>query len=388
MTHSAQPSPLRVAVIPDSFKGTLEARQVAAAVAHGITRAAEEAPRDIVIDELPFADGGEGTLDAVLAAWGTPTQTCATTDAIGRPCTAAFAISPNGRTGLIEAAQANGLAAVSDVPLRASDATTRGVGTLVQAALDQGVEEILLTIGGSATTDAGTGLLRELGARFLDATGAELADGGGALKDLAEIDLSGIDPRVRDVTWRIATDVTNPLTGPQGAAHVFGPQKGAGPEEVERLDRCLGHLAEVVEAAGGRPLNDVAGLGAAGGMAALLYAFFTVELVPGWEMVSDALGAAEKIGSADLVFTGEGRFDTQSLEGKVIHGVRQLTAETTPLIVLAGQVAVDAEALRASGVTAAFSIGRGPGTLEEMAPHTAENLTWTAYQVARLLLTP
>ncbi|WBL19126.1 glycerate kinase [Citricoccus sp. NR2] len=388
MSRADRPSPLRVAVIPDSFKGTLDARRVATAIADGVRRAAGEAQQDIIVDELPFADGGEGTLDAVLAAWGTSAQSCATTDAIGRPCDAEYAISADGRIGLIEAAQANGLAAVSDVPLRAAEATTRGVGTLVRAALDEGVDEILLTIGGSATTDAGTGLLRELGARFFDVNGVELPDGGGSLLNLATIDLSGIDPRVREVTWRIATDVTNPLTGPQGAAHVFGPQKGAALEDVEHLDRCLKHLAEVVAESGGKSLDGVAGLGAAGGLGALLYAFFTVELVPGWEMVSDALGAAEKIGQADLVFTGEGRFDTQSLDGKVIHGVRQLTAETTPMIVLAGQVAVDAEALQASGVTAAFSIGRGPGTLGETAPHTAENLTWTAYQVARLLLTP
>lgn len=387
MNSADRSSPLRVAVIPDSFKGTLDARRVAAAIADGVRHAAEEMRQEIAVDELPFADGGEGTLDAVLAAWGTRAQTCATTDAIGRPCVAEYAISADGRTGLIEAAQANGLAAVSDVPLRATETTTRGVGTLVRATLDQGVDEILLTIGGSATTDAGTGLLRELGARFLDASGAELADGGGSLLDLASIDLSEVDSRARDITWRIATDVTNPLTGPQGAAHVFGPQKGATPDDVEHLDRCLGHLAEVVAESGGKPLDGVAGLGAAGGLGALLYAFFTVELVPGWEMVSDALEAAEKIAQADLVFTGEGRFDTQSLDGKVIHGVRQLTAEKTPLIVLAGQVAVDAETLRASGVTAAFSIGRGPGTLEETAPQTAENLTWTAYQVSRLLLT-
>ncbi|MGO1531803.1 MAG: glycerate kinase [Micrococcaceae bacterium] len=388
MNYADRRSPQRVAVIPDSFKGTLDARRVAAAIARGVTRAAAEVQREVIVDELPFADGGEGTLDAVLAAWGTPAHACATTDAIGRPCDAEYAISPDSRTGLIEAAQANGLAAVSDVPLRPAEATTRGVGTLVLAALDQGVDEILLTIGGSATTDAGTGLLRELGARFLDASGEELPDGGGALLDLATIDLSEVDPRVKTVTWRIATDVTNPLTGLHGAAHIFGPQKGATPGVVEHLDRCLEHLAEVVTGAGGKNLDGVAGLGAAGGMAALLYAFFTVELVPGWEMVSDALSAAEKVSQANLVFTGEGRFDTQSLDGKVIHGVRQLTAPGVPLVVLAGQVAVDDDALRASGVTAAFSIGRGPGSLEDMAPQTAENLTWTAYQVTRLLLTP
>lgn len=380
--------PIRVVAIPDSFKGTLSAKHAAAAIADGVTRAAAEYRCDVSVTELPFADGGEGTLDAVLAAWGTDVLSCEASDVIGRPTASSYAVSPDGTTGLIEAAQANGLADVSDVPLQPREATTRGVGSIVRAALDRGVSEVLLTIGGTATTDGGTGLLRELGARFLDAAGEELPDGGGSLHALETIDLSGLDERVREVRWRIATDVTNPLTGPHGAAHIFGPQKGAAPEDVEHLDRCLSRLSEVIARSGGRELGDTAGLGAAGGLAALLYAFFDAELVPGWEMVSEALSAATVVGDADLVITGEGGFDNQSLDGKVVHGVRQLTAEGTPLVVIAGNVSVDADALAKSGVTAAFSICRGPIALEQLGPNTAEHVTWTAYQVARILLNP
>lgn len=375
-------------VIPDSLKGTLSAKEAATAIAEGLARAAADRDCDLTISELPFADGGEGTLDAVLASWGTEALSCAATDAIGRPAVARFAVSPDGEIGFIEAAQANGLAAVSDLPLRPREATTRGVGQIVRAALDRGVGEVLLAIGGSATTDGGAGLLRELGARFLDAEGHEIADGGGSLHDLETIDFSRLDERVRNVRWRVATDVTNPLTGTHGAAHVFGPQKGASPEDVEHLDLCLTRLADVVERSGGRPVGDLPGLGAAGGLALLLYSFFDAELVPGWEMVSQALNAAELVAEADLVVTGEGRFDTQSLDGKVIHGVRQLTPSGTPLVVIAGSVTVDNETMARSGVTAAFSLCRGPGLLEDIAPETAAHLEWASYQVGRLLFLP
>ncbi len=384
--HRAPGEPIRFVIIPDSFKGTLPARGVARAIARGVERAAADCSEAVSITELPFADGGEGTLDAVVASWGTAVRTCAVTDAIGRAARAEFALRAEGTIALVEAAQANGLAAVADAPLRPRESSTRGVGTLVRAALDCGVEEIILTVGGSATTDGGTGLLRELGARFENAAGAQLPDGGGSLADLARIDLAGVDPRVRAVRWRIATDVTNPLTGPCGAAHVFGPQKGATPDDVRQLERGLARLAAVVRSEGGREIEKVAGLGAAGGLAALLFAFFGAELVPGWQLVSEAMGAREIVGAADVVITAEGAFDAQSLDGKVVHGVRQLTPPGVPLIVLAGTVNVDAEAMSRSGVTAAFSILRGPATLAEIAPMTAQHVEWAANQIARLLL--
>lgn len=376
----------KVVVIPDSFKGTLSAREVAGAMRRGVERAAEGRGKRVQVQEIPFADGGEGTLEAVLAAWGTEAKECGATDSLGRPVSSHYAISPDGKTGLIEAAQANGLAAVSDVPLRPREATTRGVGDIVRCVLDDGVTEIMLTAGGSATTDGGTGMLRQLGMRFLDRAGNEIPDGGGALTELATIDLDHVDPRAYEVTWKIAADVTNPLTGLRGAAHIFGPQKGATAEDVEVLDAGLANMAEVAVAAGGKQTQDVPGLGAAGGIAALLHAFFRVELEPGWKMVSEALGAPDIVAQADLVITGEGRFDSQSIDGKVIYGVRQLTPRHVPLIVLAGEVGTNAEDLERSGVTAAFSICRGPASLQEIAPHTEELVEWNAFQVTRIWL--
>ena len=376
--------PVNVVVIPDSFKGTLSARDVARAMSQGIAKAAASHDIAVNITEIPFADGGEGTLDAVLAAWGTDTSTCDSRDALGRPLASGYGISPDGSIGLVEAAQANGLAAVSDVPLRPREASTRGVGRIVHEVLERGVEELLLTVGGSATTDGGTGLLRELGARFLDEDGVEIPDGGGALTNLATIDFSGLEPAVWGVRWKIAVDVTNPLTGPRGAAHVFGPQKGADQNDVAILDAGLVNLARVVREAGGKEIGEIAGLGAAGGIAAILYAFFDVELIPGWELVSEALNARELVAQADLVLTGEGRFDSQSIDGKVIHGVRQLTPEHAPLVVIAGGVDLIPEDMERSGVTAAYSICPGPITLEEVAPRTAELVERMAYQVGRL----
>ena len=375
-----------VVVIPDSFKGTLAADRVARAMRAGIERAAASYGVDVRVTEIPFADGGEGTLDAVREAWGSELLSCAATDALGRPIRSGYCVSADGRLALIEAAQANGLAAVSDVPLRPRDASTRGVGRIVRDALSRGVSEILLTVGGSSTTDGGVGMFRELGARFLDASGRELPDGGGALGDLVAIDFSDLEPRVNKVRWKVAVDVTNPLTGPNGAAAIFGPQKGADAEDVVVLDEGLANLARVLREAGGKDVLGAPGLGAAGGMAAILHAFFDVELEPGWQMVSEAVDAGTQLARADLVLTGEGRFDAQSLDGKVIHGVRQLTPEGVPLVVVAGGVELTPEELEQSGVSAAFSICAGPAALGDLAPRTAELVEWTTYQVGRLWL--
>lgn len=418
--------PVHVVFIPDSFKGTLAADQVARAMHTGIERAAQSYGIDIRVTKIPFADGGEGTLDAVRGAWGSELLSCEATDALGRPIESHYCLSPQtvvdsandgrislagrtvqrstatsaplwtgalrtsgtsgGRVALIEAAQANGLAAVGDVPLRPRDASTRGVGRIVRDALSRGVSEILLTVGGSATTDGGVGMFRELGAHFLDASGYELPDGGGALGDLAAIDFSDLDPRVNAVRWKVAVDVTNPLTGPNGAAAIFGPQKGAVAEDVVVLDAGLANLARVLREAGGRDVLAVSGLGAAGGMAAILYAFFDVELKPGWQLVSETVDAGAQLARADLVLTGEGRFDAQSLHGKVIHGVRQLTPVGVPLVVVAGGIELTPEELERSGVSAAFSICTGPSALGDLAPRTAELVEWAAYQVGRLWL--
>ena len=380
-----QTAPLRVAIVPDSFKGSASASEVAEAMARGARDAFTDHKVPVTVETLPFADGGEGTLDALLGAWDTTALTVETTDALGRPHLARYGSSPDGTIGVIEAAEANGLPGVSDVPLQPLSATTRGVGPVVTALLDAGVEEILLCIGGSATTDGGTGLLSALGARFLSADGAELPDGGGRLGDLASLDLAGFDPRARDVRWRIACDVTNPLVGEKGAAAVFGPQKGAGPEDVRVLDAGLGRLADVLAEVTGRDVRERAGMGAAGGMPATLTALLGAEVLPGARMVAEVLGAEQVLAGADLVLTGEGRFDGQSLNGKVVDAVRRLTPAYVPVVVIAGSVAVTEEELRRSGVTAAFSVARGPQSLESMQEGAVSAITWTAFNCCRLL---
>ena len=373
---------VRIAIVPDSFKGSVSALEVATAMARGVREAS--VATSLELRTCPMADGGEGTLDALLDAWGVSAQTCPTTDALGRPVTARYGLSPDG-TGVVEAAEANGLPQVSDVPLQPLVADTRGVGRLAQTLLDQGAHEIILCVGGSATTDGGTGLLAALGARFLDAAGRPLPPGGGSLAALDRVDLTGLDPRAREVTWRVACDVTNPLIGSQGAAAVFGPQKGAGRDDVAVLDAGLTRLAEVVAVETGLDLRDRPGMGAAGGVALLLTALCGAELVAGSTLVAETLGLDAILDGVDLVLTGEGRFDDQSLHGKVVDAVASRTPAGVPVVVVAGEVAVPADQMHAHGITAAFATARGPRTLDELARSAADDITYTTAAVTRLL---
>lgn len=382
---------LKVVVAPDSFKGSCSAAAAARALAEG-ARSALGATCEVV--EIPLADGGEGTLDALVSAWDGRVLSVPTSDALGRQCIGRVGFggsgsgsgvnhTPAGRLAIIEAADANGLPAVSDQPPRPLDADSAGVGTLILAALDAGVERILLCIGGSATSDGGAGMLRTLGARLLDAEGGEVAPGARGLTKLARIDLTDFDSRARAVEWRIACDVDNPLTGPRGAAAVFGPQKGAQPEEIVAIDTGLGRLAEVLGATGllGQP-----GLGAAGGLALGLVALCGAELVPGAELVSEAVGLREALTGGDLVLTGEGRFDAQSLDGKVVSSVVVAAAGRVPVVVIAGSVALSAAQTRQAGIAAAFSIAQGPATLAELQAGCLELLTETSARVCGLIL--
>ncbi|HEY1133145.1 MAG TPA: glycerate kinase [Nocardioides sp.] len=382
----------RVVVVPDSFKGSVTAREVADAMAEGVRAAARSLATDPTaevepeIRTLPFADGGEGTLDALLGAWSVAARTTAATDALGRPVEARYGVSPDGSTAVVEAAEANGLPQVSDVPLQPLAATTRGVGALVRAALADGCTEVLLCIGGSATTDGGTGLLSALGARFLDADGVDLPDGGGDLARLDRIDTSGLDPRATEVRWRIACDVTNPLVGERGAAAVFGPQKGATPDDVTTLDTGLRRLAAVLAAQTGMDVATTPGTGAAGGMPAGLCALLGAEIAPGGEIVADTLGLPALLSDADLVITGEGRLDAQSFSGKVVDTVRRLTPAGVPVLVVAGAVEASDEELVAAGITGAFSIASGPASLDDLRAGAAAAITRTTTQVVRVLL--
>ncbi|MDO5492719.1 MAG: glycerate kinase [Nesterenkonia sp.] len=369
----------RIVCAPDSFKGSASAPEAAAALARG---ARQVFPHSEIV-ELPFADGGEGTLDALLAVWGTQAEEVDVVDALGRPATALFGRSPDGRTAVIEAAQANGLPQVSDVPLRPLRADTFGVGMIAAHVLDE-VDEILLCIGGSASTDGGTGLLTALGARFLDDSGHEVDPGGQGLASIVEIDVSDLHPRATEVRWRIAVDVDNPLTGPRGAAAVFGPQKGADEQDVATLDAGLAQLARVLSARAGTAsdhqddsvedstedsVEEIAerrGFGAAGGIPVTTATLLRAEVVPGSQMVADAVGLSDALSGADLVLTGEGSLDSQSLDGKVVAAVRRHAPQSAAVIVVAGTVRLTPAECREAGVTAALSIAPGAASLETL----------------------
>ena len=391
MTPTQKPAPaatrpLNVAIVPDSFKGSARASEVASALADGFAKGATSRKREVEITAVPFADGGEGTLEALIDAWGTEAISVQTTDALGRPVASRLGLSADGKIAVVEAAEAAGLPQVSDVERQPLEATTYGLGALVSRALELGVSQIILCLGGSATTDGGTGLLAALGASFLDADGAKLPAGGGALQNLDSIDVSELDPRAANVQWQIACDVTNPLLGAKGAAAVFGPQKGASQEQVQLLDAGLARLADVLEADTGRKLREQPGMGAAGGLAISLGSYFQVDLVPGWDLVAQVLGAHDILEGADLVLTGEGRLDSQSLDGKVVSGVLQAAGENAEVIVVAGSVDLTDEQLEESGILAAYSIAPGPATLAELSAQTLSLVERTAFSVARTYL--
>lgn len=391
MTSVQNPVPettraLNVAIVPDSFKGSARASEVAAAMAEGFAKGAASRACEVEITAVPFADGGEGTLEALIDVWGTEAIEVQTTDALGRRVLSRLGLSADQQIAIVEAAEAAGLPQVSDVARQPLDATTYGLGALVAHALDLGVSQIILCLGGSATTDGGTGLLSALGAKFVDANGDQLPAGGGALENLASIDISELDPRAATVQWQIACDVTNPLLGAKGAAAIFGPQKGASQAQVDHLDGALGQLAEVLEAATGRVLREQPGMGAAGGLALSLGSYFDVELVPGWELVAKVLGAHEILDGADVVLTGEGRLDSQSLNGKVVSGVLAASGQGCDVIVIAGSVDLDDAQLEESGILAAYSIAPGPATLAELSADALALVQRTAFSVARTYL--
>lgn len=370
MIVSASPT---IVIAPDSFKGSATSAEAAAAMARG-ARAAFGVNARVV--EIPMADGGEGALDTLLSVWGQSPRTMTVSDAIGRERLARFGVSPDGRTAVIEAAEANGLPWVQDVPFQPMRADSFGVGMIAAALISEGVQEILLCVGGSASTDAGTGLLSALGIRFLDENGIEVATGGAGLSSISSIDMSGLQAGARDVAWRIAVDVVNPLCGKNGAASVFAPQKGATAGEVDKLERGLAHFAGVLAFQTGNIAEDLTtkpGYGAAGGVPLALAALLDAQIIGGAELVADAVGLQEELTNADLVITGEGRLDSQSIGGKVVDVVRRLTPASVPLIVIAGAVDLSAAECRATGITAAFSIARGASTTTQLIEN-AENL--------------
>jgi glycerate kinase len=378
--------PIRVVIAPDSFGGALDSVAVTNAIAAGWERAR---PHDELV-RAPMADGGEGTLAALVAALGERAvrRTTATVDALGRPVEAEWLLLDDGEGAFVEMASASGLARLAPAertPAAARAASTRGTGELVRAALDAGVHRITLGLGGSATTDGGTGMLSALGVRFLDADARDLPPGGGPLARLERIDASGLDPRLASVELVVASDVTNPLCGTRGAAATYGPQKGADPDTVKELDAALAVYGDAIERAVGRLVADLPGAGAAGGTTAALLGFTSAVVRPGVEVVAELVDLPDALDRADLVITGEGRADEQTLSGKAAMGVATLArTRNAPVILLCGSLGHGAATLDASGVFAVVQpILDHPCELAEAMADTERLVANAAERVAR-----
>ena len=370
---------MRVVLAPDSFKGSADARAVARAMADGVREAGGE--HDVF--EIPMADGGEGTMDVIIDSWGVAPIFVDAVDAVGRPCRAAYALDGSRSRAVVEIAPASGLPMVSDVPLRPLTASTVGTGILLRAALDAGATTIYFGLGGSATSDAGIGCLAALGGRLLDAEGRELAPVTENLPRLMDFDLSGLHPRAAETEWILTVDVTNPLTGHEGAAAVFGPQKGASPEQVAQLETGLKALGHALYRQSGRNVAELPGTGAAGGVAALFLALFTATVRSGSALVAELVGLSKALTGADLVITGEGHCDNQSLGRKVVSRVAEMarSAGVARVVVIAGQVDCSLVQLQAAGIVAAFSIANGPATPEQLVTNTLPRVRAVTGQV-------
>ena len=373
---------MKILIAPDSFKESLSAAEAAAAIEAGFREALPQTEYVLT----PIADGGEGTAQALVDALGGSWRRVDATRPNGGRGAARYGLVERDRLAVIEMAEASGLELVPPEARDPMTATSRGVGELMRDALDQGARRLLIGIGGSATNDAGAGMLQALGARLLDAAGEALPPGGAALARLARIDLADLDPRLAETTLDIACDVTNPLTGPNGASHVFGPQKGATPAMAQALDQALARLAEIVARDLGVPVADAPGAGAAGGLGAGLIAVCGARLRPGCEVVFEALDMERMLTEADLAITGEGRSDGQTLAGKAPCGLARLAKRVgTPVILISGALTRDAGALLGGGVDAMFSAALGPGPLDEALRDGAENLRRTARNAAETL---
>lgn len=373
---------MKIVIATDSFKESLAARDVANAIAAGVR---DVLPKAEVIC-LPMADGGEGTLDAVLQATGGERRHRVVQDAIGQPRRADWGWLDTG-TAIIEMASAAGLEHVAIEDRNPGMADTFGVGELIKDALDAGAKRVVLTAGGSATNDGGAGMLRALGLRMLDASGKPLAPGGLPLASLDHIDAHGLDPRIKAVEFTIATDVSNPLCGAEGASAIFGPQKGATPEMVLALDGALARFAQATQEVLGEDLRDKAGAGAAGGLGFGAMAWLGAEMRRGAMLVAEIVGLAQAMRGADLIFTGEGKLDAQTLLGKTPLAVIELAqAAGLPVIGLAGSLGTGYQALHAAGLTAAFSLTDGPISLARACQDAPALLRDRSAQIMRIWL--
>lgn len=373
---------MKIVIASDSFKESMSAVEVCQGIEEGFRRIWPSS--DFV--KIPIGDGGEGTALSLVNATGGKVIQLPVTDPLGNRVNGFYGLSGDGKTAFIEMAAASGLHLVPATSRNPMIAATTGTGELIADALNRGVEQILLGLGGSATNDGGIGMANALGVRFLDETGHELPPRPDMLDKLASIDITSLDPRLKNVRIEAACDVDNPLTGEKGASVVFGPQKGATEEMVKILDRNLANYAGILEKCLGKSIKDIPGAGAAGGLGAAVIAFLDGELKKGIDIVLDVVNFDDYLRDADLVITGEGKIDSQTAYGKAPAGVAKRAKKyDIPVIAVAGSLGADYEAVFDHGIDAVFSIVQGVTTLPDALKHGPENLVKTCENIARLL---
>lgn len=353
---------MRFVIAPDSFKGSLTAAEVAESIERGIKRVFS----DVIIDKIPMADGGEGTVQSLVDSTGGRIINLKVSDPLMKEVDSFYGILGDGKTAIIEMAAASGLPLVSEKERNPIITTTYGTGELVKDSLNKGCKNIIIGLGGSATNDGGVGMLQSLGVKFLDYNGEDIGQGGGSLKKLDRIDISNIDPRLNECNIIAACDVTNPLCGESGASYVFGPQKGADNEMVKELDEALNNYAEIIKKCLEKDILNEPGSGAAGGMGAGLMAFFNAKLEKGIDIVTKLTDLDRKVRGADFVFTGEGMMDYQTGFGKTPYGVAMIAKKyNIPVIGITGGIGKGSEVLFENGFNSIFSIVDAPMSLEE-----------------------
>jgi len=373
---------MKVIIAPDSFKDSLSAQAIAEAIACGWQSVFPEA--EIII--CPMADGGEGSIEAVLEACAGEWREQSVQGPLGESVIAKWGWLNTEKIALIEMAQASGIQLVKPSQRNACISSTFGTGELILAALDAGAKEIVLTVGGSATNDAGAGLLSALGAQLLDKNNNALPKGGLALQQLAKVDLTDFDPRIQETKFVLAADVTNPLCGKNGASYVFAPQKGATQDQVLQLDQSLNHFSDISAQLLAADKRNEPGTGAAGGLGFAAKAYLNAEFRSGIEVIAELNQLSNKIQGADWVITGEGKFDGQTLNGKTPFGIAQIAQRANvPVIVIAGTLGENYQELYHSGVSAAFSLTAGPINLEEACMNAAHLIYERTIDIARLI---
>ncbi|MGG5461061.1 glycerate kinase [Clostridium sp. B9] len=372
---------MKFVLAPDSFKESMTSMEACNAMERGIKKVFSDAE----CIKVPMADGGEGTVEALVHATGGKIEKLMVTEPLGTKVEAFYGILGNGETAVIEMASASGIQLVKREERNPLITTTFGTGEVIKAALDEGIKHLVIGIGGSATNDGGAGMIQALGGKLLNSKGEQIAFGGGALKDIVSIDLSSIDERLKEVSIEVACDVTNPLVGEKGASAVFGPQKGATPEIVKELDSNLAHYASIISRDLGKEVSNIEGAGAAGGLGAALL-LLGGELKRGIELVIKHTDLAEKVKDADFIFTGEGSIDDQTIYGKTPMGVATVAnAASIPTIAFAGRVGEGVEGLYDIGIKSIFSIMTGVSTLDKALEDGARNLEITTENIVRLL---